>query len=116
MPSLILRRLRAVTVLLVILLLSGCALIYRQDVQQGSVIDQEMVDQLKPGMSKRQVELILGSPAHQSPFHASRWDYFFSAKNGRTGAVTVKSMSLYFEGDRLGRIEGDYKPAAPAES
>jgi outer membrane protein assembly factor BamE len=91
--------------------LSGCSLLYRQDVQQGSVVEQEMIDQLEPGMSKRQVELIMGTPAHLSPFHGSRWNYVYSYKNGRSGEVEVKNLALYFEGDQLLKIEGDYKPS-----
>jgi outer membrane protein assembly factor BamE len=92
--------------------LSGCSLIYRQTIEQGNLIDQKMVDQLKPGMSKRQVTLIMGSPAIQSPFHQTRWDYTTSIKDGRTGDLDVKKLTLVFQGDQLARIEGDFKPGS----
>ena len=59
--------------LVVSLLGSGC--VYRQTIHQGNLLDQTDVDTLKPGMSKRQVALILGTPSVQSPFDQDRWDY-----------------------------------------
>lgn len=91
--------------------LSGCGLLYRQPIAQGNVFDQAMVDQLKPGMSKRQVELVMGSAATQSPFHQSRWEYVTSMKDAtRDPPFEVTNLTLHFEGDRLVRIEGDLKP------
>ena len=54
---------------------SACGLIYRQDVNQGNLVEQESVDLLKPGMTKRQVALIMGTPSIESPFDQDRWDY-----------------------------------------
>ena len=48
--------------------LAGCdampALVkpYRMEIQQGNYVTQEMVSQLKPGMSKEQVRFVLGTP------------------------------------------------------
>ena len=50
---------------------------YRMVIQQGNFISQEMVAQLKPGMSKEQVRFILGTPLVTDIFHADRWDYVF---------------------------------------
>ena len=99
-----------------VLVLSGCSWIYRQNVEQGNLIEQKMVDQLKPGMSRRQVTLILGSPAVQSPFHQNRWDYTTSTKDGRTGEFNVTKLTLHFQGDQLARIEGDYKPGGGTDA
>jgi outer membrane protein assembly factor BamE len=103
---------RVVAVLWMSSLLSGCGLIYRQTIEQGNQVEQVMVDQLKPGMSKRQVTLIMGSPAIQSSFHQQRWDYVSSVKDGRSGSLENKKLTLFFQGDQLARIEGDYKPGA----
>jgi outer membrane protein assembly factor BamE len=86
---------------------SGC--IYRQTIAQGNLLEQGDVDTLKPGMSKRQVALILGTPAIQSPFHQDRWDYLYSYKIDREPAV-IKSLSLRFTDGQLAVIEGDFKP------
>ena len=88
-------------------LLGGCGLIYKVDVYQGSLLEKESVDQLKPGLSKRQVYALLGSPAVQDPFHQSRWDYLATvSKRGRD--TEVKNLVLSFDGDTLASIEGDY--------
>lgn len=89
---------------------SGCGLIYKQRIEQGNVIEQSQVDLLKPGMSKRQVELVLGSPATTSPFHQSRWDYVTSIKHPQAGTLEITNLTVFFEGDQLVRIEGDLKP------
>ncbi len=84
----------------------GCNLIYKQNIQQGNVIEQDQVDQLETGMSKRQVSLIMGTPAIVDPFHADRWDYVYRFRpRGRTGAG--RSITLYFENNALTRIEGE---------
>lgn len=86
---------------------TGC--IYRQTIPQGNLLDQAEIDTLKPGMTKRQVALILGTPAIQSPFHQERWDYVYSYKAGRAPAE-VKNLSLRFTDGQLAVIEGDFKP------
>jgi outer membrane protein assembly factor BamE len=85
-------------------------------VQQGNVVNQESVSQLKQGMTKAEVRQVMGTPLLADAFHANRWDYFFStAKGGRAQERTV--LSLFFDQDKLVSITGDVraaKPAAPA--
>jgi outer membrane protein assembly factor BamE len=88
--------------------------VYRIDVQQGNVITQEQVDQLQPGMSRRQVRFIMGTPLVADVFHKDRWDYLYLMKPGR-GQPLEKRLTLYFENDRLGRLEGDFRPRPLAE-
>ncbi len=90
------------------LVLSACsALVYKQDVQQGNVLDNEDVEQLETGMTKRQVEVLLGTPSVQSPFHGDRWDYMNSyAPRGNNPKLRV--LTLFFEDDSLASIEGSY--------
>jgi outer membrane protein assembly factor BamE len=83
--------------------------VYHIDVQQGNIIEQSMVDQLRPGMNKRQVLFIMGSPMMDNIFHKNRWDYLYS--NHPTGEDTVqKQLSLFFENDQIVGIQGDYRP------
>ncbi|MFQ5760576.1 MAG: outer membrane protein assembly factor BamE, partial [Acidiferrobacterales bacterium] len=63
------------SVLLTLWLVTACFNIYRPEVQQGNVVTQEMVSQLKIGMSRRQVRFLLGTPLIEDPFHQDRWDY-----------------------------------------
>lgn len=84
--------------------------VYKLDIQQGNIIDQEMIDQLRPGMRKRQVLYVLGSPMLTDVFHPERWDYIHSVqKDG--GPRMQKRISLYFEGDSLIGVQGDFKPS-----
>lgn len=87
--------------------LGGCGIVYQVDVNQGNLVEKEMVDSLKPGMTKRQVALVMGTPSIQSPFDQDRWDY--AASISRRGATPeVKNLTLFFEDNLLVRIEGDY--------
>ena len=95
--------------LIATLLSSGCSLVYKTDIRQGNVVDQEMVDQLKPGMTKRQVELVMGTPMVASPFDQNRWEYL-TATSRRGRAADIKNLSLQFDGESLARIEGDWEP------
>lgn len=92
---------------LVASVLCACGTVYRVDVYQGNLLEARQIEQLRPGMSKRQVTLVMGSPSISSPFHADRWDYTASVQKGR-GSPEVRNFSLYFESDALVRMEGDY--------
>jgi outer membrane protein assembly factor BamE len=100
--------------LLVALAVSGCGLVYKVDVYQGSLLESKAVEQLEPGMSKRQVFALLGSPSVQDPFHHERWDYIASVRK-RGGDTEVKALVLTFQGDTLASIEGEYFPEADEE-
>jgi len=92
-------------------LLSACGLIYKIDVPQGNLVTQEMVSQLERGMDRRQVTYIMGTPLVVDVFHVNRWDYVYSFRPGG-GERIQRRLSLYFENDRLARVEGDVMPAA----
>ena len=84
--------------------------VYRIDVEQGNIVTQEMVDQLKPAMSRRQVRFIMGTPLMEDSFNQDRWDYPYSIRNG--GDVIKQShVSVFFEGDSLVSVSGDLLPA-----
>lgn len=87
--------------------------VYTLEIQQGNMLDQDMIDQLRPNMSKRQVLYIMGSPMLVDAFHQKRWDYLYS-KQAIGGAREQKRVSLYFEGDTLTGIQGDFRPDSQA--
>lgn len=90
--------------LFAVLLLGGCNLIYKQSVQQGNAIEQDSVDDLSLGMSKRQVSLIMGTPAIHDPFHADRWDYIYTFRpRGNDGSQ--RNITLYFKDGDLAKID-----------
>ncbi|MGB5198934.1 MAG: outer membrane protein assembly factor BamE [Sedimenticolaceae bacterium] len=84
-------------------------LIYRPIIQQGNVVSQEQVNELLPGMSKRQVKFLLGTPMLSDVFHADRWDYVYTIGRGSTPSE-IKRVTVLFEDDRLVRITGDLRP------
>lgn len=89
---------------------------YRIDVQQGNVLSQDMVAQLKPGQTRDQVRFILGTPLITDIFHRDRWDYVYRFRDGRTGEVQSRRLSVFFDpDDRLSRVEGDVEVASVEE-
>jgi len=58
--------------LLIALTISGCGLLYKQPIYQGSLLKPEAIAQLQEGMDKQQVVNLLGSPAIADPFHHQR--------------------------------------------
>ena len=91
------------------LFLTSC--VYKIDVQQGNIVTQEMVDQLRPNMNKRQVQFVMGTPLLVDPFHPERWDYIYSNQPGGEERVQQR-ISLFFNGDALAGLQGDYRPSA----
>ena len=86
---------------------------YKIDIQQGNVLTQEMVAQLKPGQTREQVRYILGTPLLTDIFHRERWDYVYSYRNGRTGITETRQFSVFFDKEsRLERVSGDVDTAA----
>ena len=79
--------------------------VYRMDVQQGNVVEQQMLDRLEVGMERDKVRFIMGTPLLVDPFNQDRWDYLYSLHRG-SGEKTGQRVSLYFVDDRLARIEG----------
>jgi outer membrane protein assembly factor BamE len=107
---------RAILLTLVVsILLAGCSsvpsLLYKIEVQQGNVITQEMVDKLKPGMTRSQVRFALGSPMINDAFHNNRWDYVYRLEQeGRL--VEQRRLTVFFDEDNLIRIDGSFKTSA----
>ena len=104
---------RVLLVSLCILSLASCKFfpgVHKLNIQQGHIITQEMVEQLKLGMSKRQVRFVLGNSLLPDPFNDNRWDYYYNLKRGSDDSETRHLYSVYFEGDKLSKMEGDYLP------
>ncbi len=88
--------------------LQGCAVIYEQDIQQGNVVTDEMLDNLELGMSKAEAQYYLGTPLIEDPFHENRWDYFYTFKQGRDDEREQRVITLWFDSsNRLEDIRGN---------
>ena len=81
-------------------------LLYKIDIQQGNVINQEMISKLKPGMDKNQVKFILGTPVIIDPFHSERWEYIYSFQKGG-GVREQRHITVHFDDDKLSYLSGD---------
>ncbi len=107
---------------LIAVALAGCSSVpriineYKIDVQQGNILTQDMVSQLKPGLTKDQVRFILGTPVLMDMFHGNRWDYVYRFQKGSTGDVEMRKFSTFFDAsDRLVRVAGDVAAAQASD-
>ena len=87
---------------------------YRIEIQQGNFISQEMVAPLKPGMSKEQVRLVLGTPLLTDIFHADRWDYIYWREKAGEKREQRK-LTVFFEDGKLTRLDGDVVAAGATQ-
>jgi outer membrane protein assembly factor BamE len=80
---------------------------YKLKVVQGNELDAQAITQLQAGLSKEQVQMLLGTPLLQDPFHRERWDYVFvTTRNGLVQENTA--LTLYFNAEgQLIKAEGD---------
>jgi outer membrane protein assembly factor BamE len=92
---------------LVTTLLTGCIAVYKTDTQQGNLVTQEMLDKLKPGMTRAQVRYVLGTPLVSDMFHPDRWDYYYYFKKGGAASGETRRITVTFDNDVLKAIEGD---------
>ena len=95
-----------------LLALAGCSFpgVYKIDIQQGNVVTQDMINQLRPGMTRRQVRFIMGNALLTDTFHPDRWDYLYSLQPGG-GERQQERVSVFFnENDQLVSLSGDFKP------
>ena len=90
------------TIIAFALLTTGCA-VYKMDVQQGNSISNEMVGQLKKGMSKSEVASLLGNPLLQDNFRSNRWDYIYYTGKGRKSSKQ-QNLTLIFVNEQLVQV------------
>ena len=87
---------------------------YKMDIRQGNSLNANKIAQLKLGMTRAQVQFLMGTPLVSDIFHKDRWDYIYNFQhNGKS--VETRRLVLYFDQDKLARIVKDLgTPAAPA--
>jgi outer membrane protein assembly factor BamE len=106
---------RIVLIALTIASLSACGFVgfpgvYKINVEQGNIVTPEMAAQLKPGMTRRQVKFILGTPLVEDTFNKDRWDYLYSKRNGKK-VLSQSRLTVEFDGDLLANVTGDLAPS-----
>jgi outer membrane protein assembly factor BamE len=82
---------------------TGC--VYRINIQQGNFLNQGAVDTVKEGMTRSQVRYLLGTPMVADSFNKERWDYIYYLKKGRTRHVDSRRVTVYFDGDKVARLD-----------
>lgn len=95
--------------------LANLPFVYRMTVQQGNIVNEDMIDQLQFGMTRNQVLYVLGTPMLADMFHTNRWDYTYTIRRGHQ-PMEVKPLTLWFENDQLARIDGPQPRPARAEA
>jgi outer membrane protein assembly factor BamE len=102
---------RILLISLTLVFISACGFpgVYKINIEQGNIVTQDMVDQLKPGMSRRQVNFIMGTALIEDTFNRNRWDYIFVLRNGST-VLDQSKMTVEFEQDSLVNVFGDLVP------
>ena len=96
---------RAPLVVVAALALAAC--VYRIDIQQGNLLDENDINQVDLGMTRSQVQFVLGTPMVSDSFHRDRWDYAYYYRRGRSPTADRRWVVVYFENDRVQRIERD---------
>jgi outer membrane protein assembly factor BamE len=99
------------------LLTAACSFLtpYRIEIQQGNYVTQEMVAQLKPGLTRDQVRYVMGTPLVNDIFHEERWDYVFVRQRANSREVEYRRFAVFFEDGKLKRVDGDVVAAAPGK-
>jgi len=90
--------------------------IYKIEIKQGNVITQAALNQLQPGMTRQQVRYVLGTPLVVDVFHQDRWDYLYYDFVDGTTERGKQRISIYFEDDKLFRLDGDQRPGIETEA
>lgn len=100
------RKLNYLIYLILAVSLTGCASydFSHRIIQQGNLIPETKIQQIKPGMSKEQVAITMGSSLLSPTFNNDRWDYAYTWRRG-TGPMTIRHVSFHFRGGVVSRIE-----------
>ena len=82
---------------------SGC--VYRANISQGNIVEEEDLDQVAIGMTRNQVRFLLGTPMVSDPFHQNRWDYVYYVKIGRNDATAKRWVTILFDDETVSEIQ-----------
>lgn len=103
---------RFILPLILTITLSGCAnWIFRIDIPQGNYLIQQDVDKLRIGMTKEQVEFVLGKPVIRDSFTDNVYYYIYDMKRGMKsrGEDFRKELLIHFEDEKLAKMTGDFE-------
>ncbi len=91
---------------LFLIIVTSQSCVYRMDIQQGNHIDADKLEQLKVGMTRKQVEFLLGKAAIEDMYHANKAHYIYYLYKGEEQQSEQKTMILTYDQDTLVDIQG----------
>ena len=94
-------------VLLLTCLAAVNACVFRIDVQQGNLLEDNDIDAVQIGMTRSQIRFVLGTPVVEDTFHHDRWDYIYYFRKGRSKTADRRWLIVHFDGDRVREIQKD---------
>ncbi len=77
------------------------------DIDQGNRIDADKLEKLKTGMTRKQVEFLLGKAAVNDPFNANKAHYIYYLYDGENRQTEQRTMILTYQDGVLVTIEGE---------
>ena len=96
------------TVYRVLTQFEAAGLVTRHHFEGGMAVfelNQGAVDTVKEGMTRSQVRYLLGTPMVADSFNKERWDYIYYLKKGRTRHVDSRRVTVYFDGEKVARLD-----------
>lgn len=93
---------------------SGFPGVYKIDIPQGNIVTQEMLDQLKPGMTHNQVRYVMGTPLVTDTFSNNRWDYIYTMQSA-DGTRSEQRVYVLFEQGKLTGVETFNQSSTPSQ-
>jgi len=103
------------TALVLTLLIAGCAFpgVYKINVQQGNILTDEELTSLSEGMSRSQVQSVLGTPLLVNPVDPSREYYIYTFQRSG-GEIKEQRVIVYYENDGFSHYEAQLLEETPA--
>jgi outer membrane protein assembly factor BamE len=78
--------------------------VHKMDVQQGNIITDDMVSLLRPGLTRDQVQYVMGTPLIVDTFNDNHWDYVYQLTKG-DGSKTEEKLRVIFVNNRVSEIQ-----------
>ena len=91
-----------VTIITIFFLNSCASNFYQVPIAQGNIVSLEMLSKLEKGLTKVQVQYIMGTPSVKDPFDSSKWDYIGYEIIGNDLLREVH-YSLLFQDEKLNK-------------
>ena len=81
---------------------------YKLPMDQGSLLSQQNLERIKPGLTREQVKFLLGSPSISDAFHRDRWDYvYYDRVDGEYSKP--KRIAIIFKNEKVAEMYDQFK-------